>query len=658
MNADRNLLFGILAFQNNFIDRPALLAAFDLWTADKTRPLGDVFVEMGKLDADQRRLLDALAIQHIKLHGGDTEQSLAAVSSLGSVRKDLEQIADFDVQASLAGAATIRPDQFSRADHEATRARSAGTSSSSGQRFTILRLHAKGGLGQVSVARDEELNREVAFKEIQDRYADDPASRSRFMLEAEVTGGLEHPGIVPVYGLGHYGDGRPFYAMRFVQGDSLHDAIKQFHDASHSRTAPAARDLKLRKLLARFIDVCNAIEYAHSRGILHRDLKPGNVMLGKYGETLVVDWGLAKPLGHRDSHAASGERTLHPASASASGSAQTQMGSAIGTPQYMSPEQAEGRLDELGPSTDVYSLGATLYCLLTGRAPFADADVWVMVEQVAKGDFPPLRSVKKGVPPALEAICVKAMALKPADRYASARALAADIERWLSDIPVAAYTEPWIERLAQWGRQYTTAAVIVAVLLGATTVIVPVASLAWTFGKLAAPATFTYMTSNEFDGNGHAQAVVGQMTAVLSRAQTASTFYERGRAYLSLGKTSEAIHDFSEAIKLDREFAEAYYARGLAATRSGSTQEALADLAEAIRIAPQHVEARFEHSVASYQAGAYEQTIADCTDLLNLRPASARAYGLRSRAYAATGDLFAASADLTMAKALDPNFEP
>ena len=218
-------------------------------------------------------------------------------------------------------------------------------------------------MGEVFVARDEELHREVALKQIQDRHAHDSHSRARFLVEAEVTGGLEHPGVVPVYGLGQYADGRPFYAMRFIKGDSLKEAIDRYHNTA-DRDA-GERALEFRRLLGRFVDVCNAIAYAHSRGVLHRDLKPGNVMLGPYGETLVVDWGLAKVVGRREGVATSDEATLRPEATS--GSAPTLAGSAIGTPQFMSPEQAAGKLDQLGPATDVYSLGATLYCLLTGR---------------------------------------------------------------------------------------------------------------------------------------------------------------------------------------------------------------------------------------------------------------------------------------------------
>src|SRR5260370_26715601 len=280
-------------------------------------------------------------------------------------------------------------------------ATAAGTPTSAGLRFRILRSHAKGGLGEVFVAHDEELHREVALKEIQGRHADNAESRSRFLLEAEITGGLEHPGIVPVYGLGQYADGRPFYAMRFIRGDSLKEAIERFHKGEPGGSESGERTLEFRKLLGRFIDVCQAMQYAHDRGVLHRDLKPGNIMLGKYGETLVVDWGLAKAVGKRGGPGGSGtgdEPTLHPAHAS--GSAETIAGTAIGTPAFMSPEQAARRLDLLGPASDVYSLGATLYTLLTGKAPVEDKDVDVVLRKVQKGDFPRPRELEPSIAPA------------------------------------------------------------------------------------------------------------------------------------------------------------------------------------------------------------------------------------------------------------------
>src|SRR5262249_40026455 len=167
-------------------------------------------------------------------------------------------------------------------------------------RYRILRFHAKGGLGEVFVAEDTELHREVALKEIKPAHAGDTQSRGRFLLEAEITGRLEHLGIVPVYGLGAYPDGRPYYAMRFIQGDSLKQVIGDFHAADLPGRDPGERSLAFRQLLRRFVDVCNAVAYAHNRGVLHRDLKPGNIMLGEYGETFVVDWGVAKVIGHPD----------------------------------------------------------------------------------------------------------------------------------------------------------------------------------------------------------------------------------------------------------------------------------------------------------------------------------------------------------------------
>ncbi len=170
-------------------------------------------------------------------------------------------------------------------------------------RFVPLRPHARGGLGEVFVARDGELGREVALKAIQARFADDVHNQARFVREAQITGNLEHPGIVPVYGLGRAPDGRPYYAMRFIVGESLDAAIERFHGADKPGRDPGERSVALLHLLNRFKAVCHAVDYAHSRGVLHRDLKPSNVMLGPHGETLVVDWGLAKHIERDDAEA-------------------------------------------------------------------------------------------------------------------------------------------------------------------------------------------------------------------------------------------------------------------------------------------------------------------------------------------------------------------
>src|SRR6516164_9285781 len=406
--ADRHLLFGLLALQNGLINQAQLVAAFQAWTLDKARDLAAHLIGLGHLNDAQRAAVEVMADLHVAKHG-DAQKSLAAIPAGRSTRESLARIADHDIEASLAhvGAHSTQRDQ----DADRTASYSIGAATSEGQRFRVLRPHARGGLGAVFVALDTELHREVALKQILDAHADDEASRRRFLVEAEITGGLEHPGIVPVYGLGTYGDGRPYYAMRFIRGDSLKEAIERFHADAVLREDPGRRSLELRKLLRRFTDVCNAIDYAHSRGVLHRDLKPGNVIVGKHGETLVVDWGMAKATGKAEP--GSGERTLRPSSAS--GSAETLPGSALGTPAYMSPEQAEGDLERLGPRSDVYSLGATLYCLLTGKPPLEGDDIGEILRKVQRGQFPPPRQVDSSLDAALQAVCLKAMALRPED---------------------------------------------------------------------------------------------------------------------------------------------------------------------------------------------------------------------------------------------------
>ncbi len=234
------------------------------------------------------------------------------------------------------------------------------------------------------------------------------------------------------------------------------------------------------------MDVCNPIAYAHSRGVLHRDLKPSNIMLGPFGETLVMDWGVAKLVGEPevgDTLAdevpiATGEPAIRPRQ---SGSV-TQTGQAVGTPVYMSPEQAGGDHGALGPASDVYSLGATLYVLLTNRRPF-DGEASEILEDVQKGRLRAPRQINPRVPKGLDAICRRAMALDPSLRYRSALVLAEDIERWLADEPVSAWDDPWPDKARRWVRRHqplvSGLAATVAVTLSALSLAVPLLSVAW-----------------------------------------------------------------------------------------------------------------------------------------------------------------------------------
>lgn len=312
--------------------------------------------------------------------------------------------------------------------------------------------HAEGGLGEVFIAEDRNLHRHVALKFIKQDRVTDAETCLGFQVEAEVTGRLQHPGVVPVYGLGQTADQRPFYAMQFVDGITLEEKIGEFHGTGADETDQGERGLQLRELLRRFVSICNTIAYANNRGIAHRDIKPANIMLGKFDETFVVDWGLALPIDRQQSEQRGEEPTLRP------GHDEGQSGSSdkiVGTPAYMSPEQATagGRIT---PASDVYSLGAMLYQLLTGRRPFSGGRPTELLERVKRGDIRSPREVQPEIPKPLEAICQTAMGLDPGARYTTATELALDIERWLGDEPVSRYDETRIERGSRLLRRHRT----------------------------------------------------------------------------------------------------------------------------------------------------------------------------------------------------------
>jgi eukaryotic-like serine/threonine-protein kinase len=335
-------------------------------------------------------------------------------------------------------------------------------------RYQTTAFHAAGGLGYVYRASDHELNRTVALKCMKEPAGEESPLTKRFLEEAEITSLLEHPTIVPVHGSGITADGRPYYAMRFVEGETLETAAKRLH-APKDVAAPSGSEL--RRLLRALVDVCNAVAYAHSKEILHRDLKPANILLGPYGETLLLDWGLAKHLGQSsersysvDEHAL--KDTKSPSETDTSeksrshldtpSSALTFLGKAKGSPAFMSPEQARGDWQSVGVASDVYSLGATLYYLLTGQLAFTAQTSHSVLEQVSKGEFAPPKAVDNRIHAALSAITCKAMSLRPVDRYANAQELAKDLERWMADEPVSAHPDSVTVRAWRWARRHRT----------------------------------------------------------------------------------------------------------------------------------------------------------------------------------------------------------
>ena len=305
-----------------------------------------------------------------------------------------------------------------------------------GTRYRLIERVGSGGMGTVYLAEDSSLGRRVALK-----ILDLPELRAelseRLLREAHILARLEHPGIVPVHDAGILADGRVFYAMKFVEGERL-DALAKRIDAIHER-------------LRIFQRICEAVAFAHARGILHRDLKPENVMVGPFGEVLVMDWGVAKILRDDPIHASIGVETSRKAP-TVTKPLKTEHGTILGTPGYMAPEQARGEVESIDEHADIYSLGAILKFLVATKkfdAP-QGSDMGGIGTKTAS-------TTTASAPKAIAAIAQKAMAEEPANRYASVSDLAQDVARYLDGAPVSAYPESPFQKAARWATRYRVA---------------------------------------------------------------------------------------------------------------------------------------------------------------------------------------------------------
>lgn len=304
------------------------------------------------------------------------------------------------------------------------------------QRYTVVKYLRSGGMGEIYLGMDLECDRPVAIKKIRRDLIQNQEARQRFHAEAALTAGLEHPGIIPIYGRGVDEEGREFYVMRLITGEgsgTLSDAIGLMHRMHHdtessSHWSSEQQVHRLREIVRRLKQVADAVDYAHSQGVVHRDLKPSNVLCGVYSETWIGDWGLARRF---DTDSFQDRPTHRPPSEDAAWDWPIDHGSAtteIGTPGYAAPELASGGKPQWLPGVDIYSLGAILFCILHGHPP------GVVVER---------RERKLAIPgrTALQAICDKAMASHPGDRYQSAEEFRSDLQNWNVGEPVSSHRE-------------------------------------------------------------------------------------------------------------------------------------------------------------------------------------------------------------------------
>ncbi len=458
VNVDRNLLFAVIALQDDLIDQTQFADVCAGWAVRLERPLADLLVERKWITDTDRSDVERKLERKLKKNHGDARATLGAVAPI-EAREVLQAIKSPEVRQSLHALPPARGhvlvETFVPPPHQRD-----------SLRYTITRLHAEGGLGTIWIAHDTDLNRDVALKEIKSSTGSDSDAWQRFLKEAQITGQLEHPNIVPVYELSRRKeDDQPFYTMRFLRGQTLRIAIAEFHRRRGGK--PAHRLELQRQLLEPFVKVCEAVAYAHSRWVIHRDLKPENVVLGAFGEVVVLDWGLAKVVGQTDP---TGTDPREPRISLSAEAETSQTVGQVGTPIYMAPEQAAANNDLIGTRTDVYGLGAILFEILTGQPPVTGTSVIDVFSKIQAGSLPKPREIDPTVPRALEAVCCKAMALEPGNRYLRADDLAEDVRRWIVDEPVSVHRDPVAVRVLRWGRRHRTLATSAAALV-ATAVI-------------------------------------------------------------------------------------------------------------------------------------------------------------------------------------------
>lgn len=542
MAEDRNLLFGVMAVQLKFISPQSLMEAAAGWAVHKKNPLKDYLVEVGLITAEAAGMIEALLEEQVKIHSGDVRATLA---SFGGERAVQESFAASSVlvagnKLESFGGVSGRPEDVTPratapgfeegplSEDQLLEDAKSLTLEHPG-RYSIQREHSRGGIGRVMLAFDAHIGREIAVKElIPERHAvslsPERSSRrsqailSRFLREARITGQLEHPAVVPVYEVGRRPDGSIYYTMKFVRGKTLAQALAE-------SKGPADR----LRLLTHFLNLCHAVAYAHHRKVIHRDIKPHNVMVGEFGETVVIDWGLAKVRGRRDDRLDSIEKEIKLVWDGKGD--ETIKGSPVGTPAYMSPEQAEGKLEMVDERSDIWSLGAVLYEILTGKIPFDGVNAYEIMGKVVKDEPPPVLELEPSAPPELAAVAHKCLNKSPGQRYQSAEDLAKDIENFLTGRLVSVYQYPFSELFKRWLRRWWPVTVSVAAAAAALILV-----FVWSYVKIAEEKNHALLNIAQ------AYAAYGEWAEAEQRWGIAELFYAKSLLMADQPKTRYAMN--------------------------------------------------------------------------------------------------------------------
>jgi serine/threonine protein kinase len=457
-SSDKNLLFALIAHHNGYITMEQFFEAAAVWNREPKRELGEILVEKKFLDDVERFNIQGIVEDRVRRQGG-IDDTLSFIVASGSVPQ--KDALPEDWQDKIDAITQVISDKTSpNPPNFGTPEANRGI-----HRYIIRKTLGHGGQGYVWEAIDTELNRRVALKNIVPSLSSDPLHQELLIDEARKTGKLGHPGVPPVFDIGKDADGKPFFTMQLISGGKLSETYDNLKYESISRSDFVNQ---IRPLLRHLIAACNTVEFAFDKeAVIHRDLKPANIMVNRYGETVVMDWGMGKIISDSSQINDDASSVLFiPITQGSSSEERTSVGTIKGTAAFMSPEQARAENDKLDHRTDVYGLGAILYWILTGQAPHKrtrDA-----LPDIQKNRFPTPSQARPSlsIPPEIEAICLKAMASEPEDRYQKAGQMAADLENFIAGEPVVALPDNLPRKTERFLRKHARA--VSASLIGLT----------------------------------------------------------------------------------------------------------------------------------------------------------------------------------------------